>query len=153
MKRYIWCLLVVLGMVSCRKEAVPKPDNLLSNQEMANILYDITLINAMKGVDKKGVEASFIQYDTYLYKKYNIDSAQFARSNNYYAADPLRYDKIYALVDARLKEERAEVEATMKKEQVRRDSLQKAKKEEQARLKKLNDTIPKAKYDLKEKVG
>ena len=151
MKRYILCLIVLLGMVSCKEEAVPKPDDLLSKQKMADILYDVTVINAMKGVDKKGLEASFLHFDTYIYKKHNTDSTQFATSNNYYSTNPLQYDKIYALVDMRLKKERTVIEAEMKKEQERRDSLQKAKKEEIAKQKKLSDTIPKPKFNQAKK--
>ncbi len=142
MKKYIWCLIVLVGMVSCKEEAVPKPDNLLSKEQMANILYDVTLINAMKGVDKKKLEESFLHFDAYIYKKHNIDSAQFASSNNYYSANPLKYGKIYELVSAKLQKERTVVEAEMKKEQKRRDSVQKAKKEA---LKK-KDTLPKPKF-------
>lgn len=142
MKKYIWCLIVLIGMVSCKEGAVSKPDNLLSKEQMANVLYDVTLINAMKGVDKKGLDASFLHFDAYIYKKHNIDSAQFASSNNYYSANPLQYDKIYELVNAQLLKERTLVEAEMKKEQERRDSVQKVKKEA---LKK-KDTLPKPKF-------
>ncbi len=146
MKTYIASILTLLLLVvSCKEEAVPKPDDLLSKQQMADILYDITLINSMKGVDKKNLEASFFHYDTYLYKKHNVDSAQFAESNNYYAAYPLKYDKIYELVNTRFLKERRDVEAELEKEKKRRDSLQKAKKEEQERLNKRKDTVQKKK--------
>ncbi|WP_046756322.1 DUF4296 domain-containing protein [Kordia jejudonensis] len=144
MKKYIACILIVLfTVISCKREVVPKPDNLLSKEKMAAVLYDISLINAMKGVDKKSVEATNIHFDTYIYKKHNIDSIQFSESNNYYATSPLEYDAIYALVNERFAKERSLVEAEMKKEQKRRDSLQKAKKEA---LKKA-DTLPKPKFD------
>jgi len=146
MKKYILCLIVFIEIVSCREEAVPKPDNLLSKQQMADVLYDITVINSMKGVDKRGLEASILHFDTYLYKKHNIDSVQFTSSNNYYASNPLQYNKIYGLVVARLEKERTIVEAEMKKEQERKDSLQKAKKQEIAKQKKLKDTVPKPKF-------
>ena len=144
MKKYIACILIlVLTVVSCREEAVPKPDNLLSKKQMADVLYDVTLINAMKGVDKKGIDSSILHFDTYIYQKHNIDSTQFSESNNYYAANPLEYDEIYGLVNARLSKERTEVEAEIKKEQERRDSIQKAKKEA---LKKA-DTLAKPKFN------
>ncbi|QHI37130.1 hypothetical protein IMCC3317_25080 [Kordia antarctica] len=142
MKKYITCLLLVLITVSCREEAVPKPDNLLSEEKMAAILYDVTLINSIKGVNKKKLEESFMHLDTYLYKKHDTDSLQFLASNNYYAANPLKYDKVYSLVEARLYKERKGIENELKAEQKRRDSLQEAKKLER----KKNDTLPKPKF-------
>lgn len=116
-------------MVSCRKEAVPKPDDLLSKEKMANILHDISLINSMKGVDKKGLEASILRYDAYIFKKYDIDSARFFKSNNYYAANPVQYDKIYELVEAKLQQERKHIQLEIEKEKKRNDSIKNAHKE------------------------
>jgi hypothetical protein len=141
-----------LGIVSCKQESIPKPDNLLSKEQMANMLYDITLINAMKGVDKRKLDSSILHFDTYLYKKHKTDSAQFAISNNYYAANPLKYNEIYGMVSARLEKERKVVDKKMEAEKQRRDSLQKAKKEEQIKRKKLGDTLPVRKFNEAKKV-
>jgi hypothetical protein len=146
--KYITGLLIVLfAIVSCRKEAVPKPDDLLSKEKMADILHDITLINAMKGVDKKKLEASILHYDTYIYKKHDIDSARFFKSNNYYAANPEEYDKIYVLVEAKLQQKRTQIQVEMEKEKKQKDSIRKAQKEA---LKK-KDTLPKPTFNQVEK--
>ena len=89
MKKYSWCFILVLIAVSCREEAVPKPDDLLSKEKMAEILYDVTLINSVKGVNKSKLEETNMHLDTYLYKKHEIDSLQFLESNNYYATYPM----------------------------------------------------------------
>ena len=143
MKYITGLLIVLLAVVSCRKEAVPKPDNLLPKEKMADILHDITLINAMKGVDKKKLEASILHYDTFIYKKYDIDSTRFIESNNYYAANPEEYDKIYELVEAKLNVQRTRIQVKMEEEKKRKDSIRKAQKEA---LKK-KDTLPKAKFN------
>lgn len=144
MNRYIaLILIVVLTTVSCKEEAVPKPDNLLSKEQMAVILYDITLINSIKGVNKKKLEDGYMHLDAYLYKKHNTDSAQFADSNNYYAANPAMYGKIYETVQARLAKERKTVGKELEAEQKRRDSIQKSKK--LARVNKKKDSIAKEK--------
>lgn len=139
MKKYIWCLLIVFLAVSCREEAVPKPDDLLSKEKMAAILYDVTLINSIKGVNKKKLEETYMHLDSYLYKKHETDSLQFLSSNNYYAANPLQYDDIYNLVNLRLKKERKGIGELLDAEQKRRDSLQEAKRAER----KKNDTLQK----------
>jgi hypothetical protein len=142
MKKYILCLVIVLIAVSCREEAIPKPDNLLSQEKMVAILYDVTLINSIKGVNKRKLEDSNMHLDSYLYKKHETDSLQFLSSNNYYAANPLKYNKIYGLVQARLQKKRKGIDEELKAEQKRRDSLQAAKKAER----KKNDTLPKPKF-------
>jgi len=135
-------MVLVLMAVSCKEEAIPKPDDLISKERMAEILYDLTLINSVKGVNKRKLEKNNMHLDAYLYKKYETDSLQFLSSNNYYAAHPLKYNEIYGLVQARLEKERKGVDDQLKIEQERRDSLQAAKK---AELKK-NDTLPKPKF-------
>jgi hypothetical protein len=130
-------------IVSCREEAVPKPENLLSKEKMADILYDITIINSIKGVSKKQIEDSYLRYDTYLYEKHKVDSIQFETSNNYYSANPTLYYEIYDKVKARLGKERKLVGEKLEAEEKRRDSVQKAKNLER---KKAADSVPKKKF-------
>lgn len=142
MKKYSWCFIIVLIAVSCREEAVPKPDNLLSKEKMAEVLYDVTLINSVKGVDKNKLEETNMHLDTYLYKKHEIDSLQFVNSNNYYATYPLIYNEIYGLVEAKFQKERTDIGKQLEAEQKRKDSIEEAKKEER----KKNDTLPKPQF-------
>jgi uncharacterized protein YcfL len=143
MKKYIICLFIGLFMVvSCREEAVPRPDNLLSEEKMAAILYDITLINAVKGVSRKQLNESYLRYDTYLFEKHGVDSTQFAESNNYYSANPTLYHEIYGIVRDSLTKERKIVGEKLEAEQKRRDSVQKAMKYNR----KKGDTLTKKKF-------
>ncbi|AXG68410.1 hypothetical protein KORDIASMS9_00625 [Kordia sp. SMS9] len=140
MKKYIACLLIlVLTIASCKNEAIPKPDDLLSKETMAAILYDITLVNSIKGVNKSKLDDGFMHLDMYLYEKHKTDSLQFKSSNNYYAANPEIYSEIYGIVQARLTKERKEVGEQLEIEQKRRDSISEAKK--QARMKKIDTTL------------
>ena len=142
MKKYSWCFILVLIAVSCREEAVPKPDDLLSKEKMAEILYDVTLINSVKGVNKSKLEETNMHLDTYLYEKHEIDSLQFLKSNNYYATYPMIYNEIYGLVEAKFQKERTDIGKQLEAEQKRKDSIQEAKKEER----KKNDTLPKPQF-------
>jgi len=142
MKKYSWCFIIVLIAVSCREEAVPKPDDLLSKEKMAEILYDVTLINSVKGVNKSKLEETNMHLDTYLYEKHEIDSLQFLKSNNYYATYPMIYNEIYGLVEAKFQKERTDIGKQLEAEQKRKDSIQEAKKEER----KKNDTLPKPQF-------
>ncbi|MFK7748456.1 MAG: DUF4296 domain-containing protein [Kordia sp.] len=144
MNKYITLILIVLlTLVSCKEEAISKPDNLLSKEKMAEILYDVTIVNSIKGVNKKKLEEGHTHLDSYLYKKHNTDSLQFLTSNNYYAANPAMYGEIYEIVQARLTKERKEVGIALEAEQKHRDSIQDAKK--LARTKKKKDSLEKKK--------
>lgn len=144
MKKYIFSIIALLILVvSCREEAVPKPDDLLSKERMAAILYDITLVNSIKGVNKQKLEDTYLHLDSYLYAKHEIDSLQFKRSNNYYAANPTEYFEIYSIVQAKLSKERKRVGEALEAEQKRRDSIQDAKKIQRSNNKK--DSLAKKK--------
>jgi hypothetical protein len=91
--------LIVIGCTS----TIEKPKNLISKDKMINVLYDLSLLQAIKaqnisgGINKIGI-------DDYIYKKYKIDSIQLAQSNKYYASDMEEYKKIFAAVKTKLEE-------------------------------------------------
>lgn len=63
---------------------------------MVNILIDLKIIASITaGDDVKVLDSNQVQSQKYIYKKYNIDSTQFALSNNYYAFHLKDYEDIY----------------------------------------------------------
>src|SRR5690606_28575963 len=97
LKTFIPYTIVLLFVVSCYKFKEPeKPKNLISKAEMVNILIDLKLIASVTAADDiKVLDSNNIQSKKYIYKKYNIDSTQFALSNNYYAYHLQDYEEIY----------------------------------------------------------
>ncbi|MGB1309376.1 MAG: DUF4296 domain-containing protein, partial [Oceanihabitans sp.] len=86
MKKYFLFVVFISLVFSCKHTNTPeKPENLIPKDKMVNILIDMSLFNAAKGVNKKMVENNGIVLEEYIYKKHNIDSLQFAESNTYYA--------------------------------------------------------------------
>lgn len=66
---------------------------------MVNILIDLKIIASITAVDDiKVLDSNNVQSKYYIFKKYNIDSTQFASSNNYYAFHLKDYEDIYAKV-------------------------------------------------------
>lgn len=114
MKRIVIVLCCALLVFSCGKKSVDKPDNLIAKDKMVDILYDISLLEAIKSQNLKG-GINKKRANEYIYKKYKIDSLQFAKSNKYYAADLNEYKKMYDKVRERLNKENARIEAEMKK--------------------------------------
>ena len=86
---------------------MPKPDNLLDEEVMTNILFDIAILQAADGSMPLRLSEEQINSSTYIYKKYTIDSLTFYQNQRYYAADVKQYKKMYQEVLDRLDEEAA----------------------------------------------
>lgn len=131
--------MLLFFVLSCNKIDKPKkPDNLISKNEMVNILTDMSLITAAKSVQKKVLEAKQINLEEYVFEKYNIDSIQFAESNNYYAYDLKTYEDIYARVNKRLDIKKQEFLELERIEKEKRDSIRNAKKKQRDSIKNTN---------------
>ena len=145
MLKHISVIVVLCVMVlACSNAYKPKkPDNLIPKDQMTELLYDLYVINAAKGVNRKILETNGFNPETYILTKYNIDSTQFADSNTYYSYKTEVYDEIVEKVKARLEKEKEVFEEIKEQEndsiKKRRDSISSAKKIS----KKLKDSIKK----------
>jgi len=100
------CVSVVVGCNSNRIEKPKKPKNLIKKQDMVSIIYDMSILTASKGVNKKLLEENGILPENFVYEKHGIDSVQFALSNEYYAYNLDAYEEIFNDVKKRLAEEK-----------------------------------------------
>ena len=98
------------------------PVNLISENKMIEILYDMSLISVSKGINKRIIENNGMKPKKYILKKHNIDSIQFVASNEYYSKDLEAYLSIYEEVLKKLQSNREIVIDTIE-----------SKKEERAR--------------------
>lgn len=129
-------LLVILGgvMWACDGVKPPeKPENLISKDKMADLLYELHIINAAKGVNRKILEDHHFDPEAYILEKYEIDSLQFAKSNMYYAYDAEAYKAIVEDAKTRLEAEKERLEKLIEKEE---DSIKKSKAAKSATEKK-----------------
>lgn len=103
-------LLLIIGItiISCSKNPVPKPDNLLDDDVMTDILYDIAILQAADGSMPFRLAENNIKINTYIYKKYAIDSMTYYQNQRYYAADARKYKKMYQAVLDRLDKTKTE---------------------------------------------
>ena len=90
---------------SCQKAPIEKPNNLIDQDKMVDIMFDISVLEAMKSQTNLVLESNKINPNTYIYRKYNIDSLQFANSDKYYASDLKKYKEIFDEVNKRIEEE------------------------------------------------
>lgn len=148
MNRFLVYILLCLLMVSCDNIDKPKkPHNLISKAKMTDIIVDITLINAAKGIDKNLLETNNINPEEFIFKKYKIDSLQFAQSSNYYAYDVKGYEAIYKEAKRKLEEQKKAWTVQEEAKRKKQDSLRKLKQENR---KKQKDSLVEDKVEPKE---
>ncbi len=122
-------LLFLLGfvfMLSCNEKTIEPPANLIGKDKMVDILYDLAIINASKGINATVLEQHGIDPMPYIFEKHNIDSLQFVKSDVYYASLPREYETIYKRLSARLEKEREILEEHKKQKQ---DSIKEVQEE------------------------
>ena len=125
MKRLFTYLIIGLLIWGCA-EKNPKPKDLISEKNMEEILYDLTLLQAIRNNNYMLFEQNNIQPDVYIYQKYEIDSLQFASSHKYYISDPENYEKILTRIIDRVNENKKTADSLKVKEEekpVVKDSL------------------------------
>lgn len=118
-------LFVLIGflVLSCdTNSAVTKPDVFLSSEKMENILYDLTVLKAIK-TSYNNHEGKALFNDNYIYRKYNIDSTILAQNQLYYAQSPRESIVLYKRVDQRLKKAKDSIDQLLKKQAELKDSI------------------------------
>tara|TARA_R110001606_G_scaffold201113_1_gene349097 strand:+ start:2977 stop:3369 length:393 start_codon:yes stop_codon:yes gene_type:complete len=125
---------------SCAEELIQKPENLIPQDKMVLIFKELAIVNAAKGTNIGNLKDNGIEPTTYLFEKFDIDSAQFVDSDRYYASKPLLYETMYKDVETKLENQRIQLEASKKE----KDSLNLVKKTASKDLKitdKVSDTL------------
>lgn len=141
-----WTVFVLLfNILACNDQTVEKPVNLISKDQMTEIIYDLAIINAAKKTNPVRLSDRNIEAMPFIYQKHGIDSLQFVQSDIYYASIPTEYESIYKTVEARLEREKNiyEKEKERVSDSVRQvaDEQRRALKEEKIRQK-AKDTLP-----------
>ncbi|MBP6758292.1 MAG: DUF4296 domain-containing protein [Flavobacterium sp.] len=151
-KKVIIPFLIILAVfASCKKELAKEPKQLIEKDKMVNIMYDLSLLGAMRSQNAVLMDSFKNNSNEYIYKKYKIDSVQFAQSNIYYAADYKEYKKMYEQVKSRLAKDKTLTEAAIKVE--KKKALLLEKKNKKLKLKKEADSTKKAKDSIKKVAG
>ena len=113
MRRLVLFCCILWG-VSCAEEVMEKPENLIPQEEMTNIIYDMAVLNAAKEINSQILSEYIKQPSDFIFRKYGIDSIQYMKSDLYYASVPAEYDKIYNAVKLRLEKEKSEIDEKRK---------------------------------------
>ena len=101
MKKVLFIIsLLIIGCQSVEKPEMP--EDLIARDVMVDILTDAYLSNAAKSVNNKIIRQRGIKLDSFIYKKYRIDSVQFVRSHAWYNSDLSTYEGMFVEIEARL---------------------------------------------------
>lgn len=117
MKRALLILPVILILFACKnnskEEIPPPPENVVSQQEMVDILVDVQLIEAAIKSDNDRKRKSDLYtnyYYDYLFEKHSISKDDFLASLKYYQENIQLFDEIYAEVIEQLSTLQSEIE-------------------------------------------
>ena len=100
-------------LISCNDTVVSEPKNLIDEDKMTNIIYDLALLEGIKSYNSS--EFQSLKVNDYIYKKYKIDSLQFAKSTQFYASDVNKYQKMYEEVGKRIETNKAHIDSLLSK--------------------------------------
>ena len=129
-KNTIVLFLVLALSVSCQDlEKTKKPDDLIPEDKMIDILTELSLLHAARNYNKFKLEQTGIKPEEYIYDKFGIDSLQFERSNNYYAEQLTQYEVIYDSVKKRIQVMKSRLDSLREIEIKREDSIKMARKD------------------------
>ena len=138
--RIILTLIILVIVQSCKDFNNKKPENLISEDKMVEILFDLEIINAARGDNKKIIEEKISNINNYLQNKYKIGIDQFENSISYYSSDILKYSSIIQEVEQKLDSTKNLIEKKINAKRNRQDSLINISKGDTGDLKKNNYT-------------
>ena len=95
--------------MGCGNSVVEKPNNLIDDDVMIDIFYDLAIIDAGRNTSYHNGISTFEAND-FIFKKYQIDSLTFAKSSKYYAADVAKYKRMFKIVKDKLNDKKTEIE-------------------------------------------
>lgn len=104
MNKFFHIFLLALFLINCTSNTIiKKPDNLVSKDEMANILTDMFLASGGENIKNIQLQRK-VNYFPLVYEKHQIDSTRFKESNFYYVSRIDDYQEILKKVEKKLKE-------------------------------------------------
>lgn len=141
--KYLTILLIsILCFLGCQEVKQPeKPQNLIPEDKMVDILTETYLANAARSVDNKAIVAQGIQMDDLIFRNFGVDSLQFVKSNNYYAANVNAYMRIFEKVEARLDVMQKNMDSLYERKRRQKDSVKTELKEDQENVKPVRDSL------------
>ncbi|MGZ9734497.1 DUF4296 domain-containing protein [Flavobacterium sp. GNP002] len=132
MRKIIVLLTIITLFVSCKEEVVSKPERLIEKDVMVSIMYDLSILEAIRNQNPASLDTFKINSRDYIFKKYKIDSVQFAKSNVYYASDYNEYKSMFEQINKRLLAKTKSVDSLIKLKKKKKSPVVDKKQKEAA---------------------
>jgi len=131
-------LFIFYFLVSCTSNTIfEKPKDLIPRDTMSLLIQEMTIASSAKYVKNINKEKK-INYMTFVYDKYKIDSLRFQNSNFYYTSKIDVYEEIIKDAKDQLeKKKKFYVKLSKQLDSIRRDSIKKSNEKKMA----LKDSI------------
>ena len=129
MNKVFYIAIVSFLVVNCTSNTIiKKPDNLISKDQMVDLITDLAIATSAEHVKNLNLERN-VNYFPQVFEKYHIDSTRFKESNYYYTSKIDEYDEILKKVEASLKTLKKEFDTKRRiRDSLKRDSLKAVKK-------------------------
>ncbi len=103
--RQLFYFMVFALLCCCCKQVnkSEKPTPFYDQEKMVSIITDMYLMEGSMSTNRKSFLETSIRPDSFLYKKYRIDSIGYVQNFNYYSDRVEEYEEILNLVEKRLK--------------------------------------------------
>lgn len=129
MKHLIY-LSIVFFLYSCEsKTKLQKPEDLISKEQMIDLLVDLHIGVAAQNIKNKNLERN-INYLTIIFEKYGVDSTRFEKSNTYYLSNIEEYENMF-------EEVQKQIEVLREKYDLEKDTLSERMEEYENRAEKI----------------
>jgi len=124
-------MLLIVGFASACQDVqkVEKPDNLIPEDKMVDIIAEISLMQSARNYNKSIFEKTGIEPQKHILKKYKVDSLQIKRSSDYYADNVSVYQRIYDSVKNRFEKMKVKLDSVQDRERTVKDSIAEIKQD------------------------
>ncbi len=133
-------------LISCTSNTIlEKPDDLIPQNKMEDLLVDLFIASAGEKMGHNHREKNKNAYFNVIYKKYNVDSTRFRKSNYYYTSQIDAYTLIFNNVKKRLVHKKDSILSIIKKN----DSIRMTLSEKRNRINKDKKKLENYRFILK----
>ncbi len=125
MKKIALLVSLIFCISSCINETIKAPKKIIERDQMIEILYDLSVLEALKS-QTMGGQTTYPKPFELIKEKYKIDSLTFVQNTQFYASDLEDYKKLYAEVKKKLDAESAKLDNGEQKapENIEQDIIQ-----------------------------
>lgn len=118
-------IILLFSLFACNTSPVAKPDNLLDEDVMVDILYDVAVLQAIEAHMPEKLTSNNIHTNSFIYNKYKIDSATYYQNHKYYASNVRKYKKMYTELISRIDNKTKELDSTSEIKDAKKPSVTK----------------------------